>query len=1503
MIQKNRIGKALKKHILSIMLALAMVIGTLPVMTTKAHAAEVGFNYLNESSQVVTGSGIVLGSGTTDWENGKTYVVNSNVTISTRVTVQGAAKLILLDGYTLTASAGISVDEGKELKIYAGKIGEGTIAGLGTVTASCSDQSAAIGGYGSYQNFHSNGTISIYGGTVKATSNGKGAAIGGAQGMTGGTVNIYGGTVTATSNLNSISCGAAIGGGDGGAGGTVNISGGEVIATSNGGAGIGGGRYARGGIVNITGGTVTATSNLNSQNNCGAAIGGGHGSAGGTVIISGGKVDATSEGGAGIGGGKDASGGTVNITGGTVTATATGGEGAFGIGRGGSAGNLGDGSFTVNDMVVYGGTTENPTEEIEPVDGEYERYRYMIVKPVVHGPQVNYRSFSESSSGIITTIEDTTIYNVVDRDTTTWKAGKTYVVNSNVEISERITVAGTSESPTKLILLDGCKLTASKGITVSDANRLEIYAGNLASAGTDIAGTGALEATESDSCKAGIGGLSYGDGGTIIIHGGTVTASGGRDAAGIGGGYFYGRGGTVIIYDGEVEATGGAGGAGIGGGDHGNGGVLTIYGGKITATGGSGGAGIGGGVEGSGADVTITGGTVTANGAEGAHGIGRGSSSGTAVDGEFTVGEGLAVYGDTTANPTEEIELENGEYARYRYMIVKPVVHGPQVNYRSFSESSSGITTTIYDTTIYNVVDGETTTWKAGKIYVVNDDVTISGRITVEGTAASEGQSATPGTGAKPTKLILLDGYTLTASKGITVAAGKQLEIYAGKLSSQTADIAGTGALVATGSDSGDAGIGGLSEYDSGTIIIYDGEVEATGSKGGAGIGGGYYYGDGGTVTIYGGKVTATGGSESDSGGAGIGGGVEGRGADVTVNGGTVIATGGEGAVGIGCGYSTDEGNQYGTLTVGEGLAVYGGDTNSELDELDGERKQYMKVTDPIPKAAVEYQVSSFSEGSGVTTETETTTSYKVVAAGTTTLKAGTTYVVNSNVEISERISVAGTSESPTKLILLDGYTLTASKGITVAADNQLEIYAGKLSSQTADIAGTGALVATGSYSGDAGIGGLSDSIGGTIIIHGGKVTAVGTTSYGGAAGIGGGADSAGGTVIIYDGAVEATGSKGGAGIGGGSWGPGGTVKIYGGKVTATGGSDSVSGGAGIGGGVDGRGGDVTVNGGTVITTGGEGAVGIGCGYSTGEGEYGTLTVGSNMVVYAGDTADQANEIDKVEGDYQRRKCMIIKPAHVHTWSITTNEGGDKVLIDCESEGCKYKKTSWYSYYHDCFEVSIYVETPMPLGQPIPIFISQSPNPNDVTWPSDIIVPTLDTVKYEGRNNTVYSKNTTPPTEAGDYTASAIVKVGDKEQVIKCDFTLKPAGASDGQVTHTHNWSIATNAAGNIALIKCDVTGCEYASASDNDVKFEVKISVESGLTAGKVSPAKITITPANGTFPTDIITIGKVTYKGRNNTEYTESTTAPSEAGDYTASVTVEIGEIKKVIKTDFTI
>ncbi|MBP5339049.1 MAG: hypothetical protein J6Z14_07075 [Prevotella sp.] len=184
----------------------------------------------------------------------------------------------------------------------------------------------------------------------------------------------------------------------------------------------------------------------------------------------------------------------------------------------------------------------------------------------------------------------------------------------------------------------------------------------------------------------------------------------------------------------------------------------------------------------------------------------------------------------------------------------------------------------------YNAVPvTESTTVLTGN-YIVTQDVTISSRITISGNAT----------------LILGEGKTLTAPKGIELSGGNSLTID------------GTGTLLINNCDDYKSGIGAVNV---GTLIINGGTINVTGGSLGAGIGGCEENTSGGTITINGGVVNATGGRM----GAGIGGayGFNGHAVcgTVTINGGQVTAIGGSHAPGIGRG--TNGPTNVGSLTIG----------------------------------------------------------------------------------------------------------------------------------------------------------------------------------------------------------------------------------------------------------------------------------------------------------------------------------------------------------------------------------------------------------------------------------------------------------------------------------------------------------------------------------------------------------------------------------------------------------
>ena len=192
--------------------------------------------------------------------------------------------------------------------------------------------------------------------------------------------------------------------------------------------------------------------------------------------------------------------------------------------------------------------------------------------------------------------------------------------------------------------------------------------------------------------------------------------------------------------------------------------------------------------------------------------------------------------------------------------------------------------------------------------YILKDGFTCTDRVVVDGDVC----------------LILGDGCDVVVDGGIEVNVGNSLTIYA-----QSLDENVMGKLTATAkSYSYDAGIGGSSGVDCGSVTICGGIVDATGFSGGAGIGGGGINRcDGGVITISGGKVTA----KSTANGAGIGGGAGGDGGVITISGGKVTATSGDHGAGIGggtdgnCGTIVICGDADVTATGGSGSAGIGG--------------------------------------------------------------------------------------------------------------------------------------------------------------------------------------------------------------------------------------------------------------------------------------------------------------------------------------------------------------------------------------------------------------------------------------------------------------------------------------------------------------------------------------------------------------------------------------------------
>ena len=159
-------------------------------------------------------------------------------------------------------------------------------------------------------------------------------------------------------------------------------------------------------------------------------------------------------------------------------------------------------------------------------------------------------------------------------------------------------------------------------------------------------------------------------------------------------------------------------------------------------------------------------------------------------------------------------------------------------------------------------VTSSDTQWQSGW-YVVDSNVTIDERVAVEGSV----------------QLILADGYTLTAKKGINVSDKNSFTVYAQSTDENAGKLTGYG-------DSFDSCIGGKGRETNGNITINGGTIELS-SEFGAGIGSGREGNSTGGITINGGHIRI-----STSSGAGIGAGSAAQNdSDITINGGNIDIT------------------------------------------------------------------------------------------------------------------------------------------------------------------------------------------------------------------------------------------------------------------------------------------------------------------------------------------------------------------------------------------------------------------------------------------------------------------------------------------------------------------------------------------------------------------------------------------------------------------------------------
>lgn len=549
----------------------------------------------------------------------------------------------------------------------------------------------------------------------------------------------------------------------------------------------------------------------------------------GILVFYGGTVNAA--GGAGGGGSK---GGTAGLGG---AGNPKGDDGGSGVD--GAAGNASD---AFNNIVNYktatytqkGGDSENPTEDVSSALNH--RYVTLTAPDAVIGDD-NTNASEQTNISYVNRTWDETNKTVVETalfasayDLSAEKSdtigGDKFYYASGNVVLDKVLIVDGTAS---IILCDGAKLSCDR-IQVENNDTLHIY--------DQTAGTGQLEITnvsiKSFTDPAPAIGCTNENGGDVFFHGGNITLQGPGKASA-----WYGApaigGNRYALHS------------------------INIYAGTVNATGGEGAAGIGTGIEKDYHDsygygtINIYGGTVNAVAGEPAE-IAR-PNGGAGIGGGRGCGAGgqVNIYGGTV----------NAQGSRRAAGI------GSGAN---FDRSSN-----------------------PGVISIYGGTVTARGGLYGAGIGGGNEQ----------------DNNTVLIAGGTVYAYG-----YAEDTKSSWEDGHG-------------AGIGGGDGAHGGTITITGGEVHAYGAKYAAGIGGGMN-GHGATTTISGGKVYAYGGTDA----AGIGSGETSfwstarRSGVITISGGDVHAYGfneayqsysnSEGA-GIGCG----EDGKVESIDIQNGAKVY----------------------------------------------------------------------------------------------------------------------------------------------------------------------------------------------------------------------------------------------------------------------------------------------------------------------------------------------------------------------------------------------------------------------------------------------------------------------------------------------------------------------------------------------------------------------------------------------------
>ncbi len=398
--------------------------------------------------------------------------------------------------------------------------------------------------------------------------------------------------------------------------------------------------------------------------------------------------------------------------------------------------------------------------------------------------------------------------------------------------------------------------------------------------------------------------------------------------------------------------------------------------------------------------------------------------------------------------------------------------------------------------------------------------------------------------------IILTDGSTLNANCGIELPEGCTLEIYGQEN--------GTGTIKSSLTDiAGDAFIGGDLGKKCGTLKLFGGNIKIDYNSNYhndlIGNGAGIAIGDG-AVYVYGGSIDAKAVQAIIT-------------TKLNIYGGSVTA------------FSYKDKAMYSVPAFGTGYiptVKYGGsaesakNATSPTDSSVYTSNKYVSIEKANITADYEYCKYDW-DGSKLTSSTETANCTTLDDSYFPTALSDGWYAVKGDVTVSDRITING----DVHLILTDGFTLNAKRGINLPENSTLSIYG--------QSGGTGKLNAESGNK--TAIGGEDEESCGTLNVYGGQVSAESSGTA-----IGGGKSAIktagnGGTVNVYSGQVSAESQGtaiGGGGSTDGTGGNGGTVNVYGGTVNAISDSETAIGGGFSTSGTGGTGSDLTVYGGKV---------------------------------------------------------------------------------------------------------------------------------------------------------------------------------------------------------------------------------------------------------------------------------------------------------------------------------